>query len=89
MIKIGDFAKICNVSTQTLRYYDTEGILKPDYIDETTGYRFYTPQAVDKYKQLLSYKKLGFSLEEIRDLFTRSEERRVWKECRSRWSPYH
>ena len=22
-------------------------------------------------------------------LFMRSEERRVWKECRSRWSPYH
>src|SRR6267378_4598070 len=24
-----------------------------------------------------------------RDLFERSEERRVGKECRSRWSPYH
>ena len=24
-----------------------------------------------------------------RDLFARSEERRVGKECRSRWSPYH
>ena len=23
------------------------------------------------------------------DVFTRSEERRVGKECRSRWSPYH
>ena len=23
------------------------------------------------------------------DLFCRSEERRVGKECRSRWSPYH
>ena len=23
------------------------------------------------------------------DLSTRSEERRVGKECRSRWSPYH
>ena len=23
------------------------------------------------------------------DLFPRSEERRVGKECRSRWSPYH
>ena len=22
-------------------------------------------------------------------VFTRSEERRVGKECRSRWSPYH
>ena len=25
----------------------------------------------------------------IAPLFTRSEERRVGKECRSRWSPYH
>ena len=24
-----------------------------------------------------------------RDRVERSEERRVWKECRSRWSPYH
>ena len=26
---------------------------------------------------------------ENEDLFIRSEERRVGKECRSRWSPYH
>src|SRR5690348_3397236 len=26
---------------------------------------------------------------EIRDVIMRSEERRVGKECRSRWSPYH
>ena len=25
----------------------------------------------------------------ITDVLTRSEERRVGKECRSRWSPYH
>src|SRR3989454_6903649 len=25
----------------------------------------------------------------LSDIFTRSEERRVGKECRSRWSPYH
>ena len=25
----------------------------------------------------------------MNDLVTRSEERRVGKECRSRWSPYH
>src|SRR2546430_9604111 len=25
----------------------------------------------------------------LADLFVRSEERRVGKECRSRWSPYH
>src|SRR5260370_7376523 len=27
--------------------------------------------------------------DEIRDFGCRSEERRVGKECRSRWSPYH
>ena len=27
--------------------------------------------------------------EGVSDLGTRSEERRVGKECRSRWSPYH
>src|SRR3712207_5270671 len=29
------------------------------------------------------------SLSELGELYDRSEERRVGKECRSRWSPYH
>ena len=66
MIKIGDLAKICNVSTQTLRYYDTEGVLKPDITDSSSGYRFYSIDAVEKYKQILFYKNLGFSLDEIK-----------------------
>lgn len=66
MIKIGDLAKICNVSTQTLRYYDAEGVLKPDITDSSSGYRFYSLDAVEKYKQILFYKNLGFSLEEIK-----------------------
>ena len=33
---------------------------------------------------------IGIMVPEISDLFmSRSEERRVGKECRSRWSPYH
>ena len=31
----------------------------------------------------------GVRLHESKDLVHRSEERRVGKECRSRWSPYH
>ena len=31
----------------------------------------------------------GSLLPERRDIRSRSEERRVGKECRSRWSPYH
>ncbi|MBR6682688.1 MAG: MerR family transcriptional regulator, partial [Clostridia bacterium] len=66
MIRIGDFAKICNVTTQTLRYYDTVGVLKADVIDSSNGYRFYSLDAIEKYKQILFYKELGFSLSEIK-----------------------
>ena len=68
MIKIGKLAKICNTSTQTLRYYDMQGVLKADHIDSKTGYRFYTAEAVEKYKKIMLYKNLGFSLEEIKVL---------------------
>lgn len=74
MIKIGDFAKICNVSTQTLRYYDAEGILKADVVDSSSGYRFYSIDAVEKYKQIVFYKNLGFSLDEIKKIQLATKE---------------
>jgi len=81
MIKIGDLAKICNVSTQTLRYYDAEGVLKPDITDSSSGYRFYSVEAVEKYKKILFYKDLGFSLDEIKkiQLATNEELRDILK----------
>ena len=33
--------------------------------------------------------RLGFEAEDVTVAALRSEERRVGKECRSRWSPYH
>ena len=40
MITIQGFAKLCGCTTQTLRYYDRTGILKPAKVDEWTGYRY-------------------------------------------------
>ena len=33
--------------------------------------------------------QLEEEIQYFRKIFQRSEERRVGKECRSRWSPYH
>ena len=44
------------------------------------------------WKHFLEVLKVDYncSLADVcRDQHTRSEERRVGKECRSRWSPYH
>ena len=44
-------------------------------------------KAVDS---MIAYEKSLISGQEMKDAVTRrSEERRVGKECRSRWSPYH
>ena len=39
-------------------------------------------------QQTIHWLFMGYSMTAF-CLFTRSEERRVGKECRSRWSPYH
>ena len=65
------------------------GIFAADYlsiIDELESFHF-------KYNPALANKIISEELEkagaEKIDGFWRSEERRVGKECRSRWSPYH
>ncbi len=68
MLKIGELARICNVSPQTLRYYDEEGLLCPDRIDPHTGYRYYVPEKVELFRRIQAYKDVGFSLEEIKEL---------------------
>src|SRR5574338_1328987 len=54
---------------------------------DSTAFRRYRPvlytNLISAYGILLSYPFIGFSF------LSRSEERRVGKECRSRWSPYH
>ena len=48
----------------------------------------FSPQDVVIQKFLLEHKEQNEVLEEVEEA-NRSEERRVGKECRSRWSPYH
>lgn len=62
-------AKLAGVSTRTLRYYDEIGILKPARIN-SSGYRIYGPQEVDRLQQILFYRELGVSLENIKNIMT-------------------
>ena len=66
MIKIGDFARLSQVSVVTLRYYDEVELLKPVKVDAFTGYRFYSADQLPRLNRILALKDLGFSLEQIR-----------------------
>lgn len=77
MLKIGEFARICQVSTQTLRYYHAEGVLLADRIDPQTGYRYYNTDKIKTFGEIQTLKQAGFSLEEIKTLLSGSEEARA------------
>lgn len=61
--------KMAGVSTRTLRYYDEIGILKPARVN-SSGYRIYGQNEVDRLQQILFYRELGVSLENIKDILT-------------------
>jgi DNA-binding transcriptional MerR regulator len=65
MIKIGDFARLCQVSVVTLRHYDEVGLLKPNTVDRFTGYRYYSASQLPRLFRILALKELGFTLEQI------------------------
>ena len=64
-MKIGDFARLGQVSVVTLRHYDECGLLKPIRIDNFTGYRYYSVAQLPRLNRILALKDLGFSLEQI------------------------
>lgn len=66
MYLIKEVSIMAGISTRTLRYYDQIGLLQPSELT-TSGYRLYQVGDIDKLQQILLYKKLGFSLDKIKD----------------------
>ena len=67
MYKIGELSPLCRIPVKTLRFYDREGLLVPDEIDRFTGYRYYSAARIADCNRIISFKELGFSLEEIKN----------------------
>ena len=68
MLRIGEFARLADVSIKLLRHYDEIGLLPAHAIDRNTGYRYYTVTQLARLQRLLVYRSLGFSLREIQRL---------------------
>lgn len=68
-LKIGAFSKLMQVTVKTLRHYEQIGLLAPDEVDQWSGYRYYTLDQMQRLNAIRRFKDVGFSLEEIKDLF--------------------
>ena len=67
LFKIGEVAKMYNVSMGTLRHYEKEGLLTPEYTDENTGYRYYGVRQLEVLNTIGYLGVLDMPLSEIRD----------------------
>lgn len=66
MFRIGEFSKMGKTTIKALRYYDELGLLKPEYADPFTSYRFYTSRQLVELHRIHSLRQVGLSLDEIR-----------------------
>lgn len=74
-MQIGEFAKVCNTKISVLRHYDKEGLLVPDYVDNFTGYRYYSKEQIPVFVHITALKKAGFSLLEIKKILSSFQSR--------------
>lgn len=68
-LSITEMAKLRRISSETLRHYDRIGLLKPEYIDPNTRYRYYSVRQSEKLGVIRELRALGMSVEEIKNYF--------------------
>jgi len=62
---ISEFAKLRDININSLRYYEKLGLLKPAFIDENNGYRYYSAEQVTLLNKIILCIQLGISLKEM------------------------
>lgn len=72
-MKIGEFAKACGTKISVLRHYDSQGLLRPVYIDRFTEYRYYDSSQIAVFMRISELKSVGFTLSEIRTMLYSDE----------------
>ena len=72
-LKIGELARRLDLNVQTLRYYEGLGILEPATRTES-GYRLYSEADEQLLRFVLQAKRIGFSLDEIREMVRQRRE---------------
>lgn len=68
MYRIGDFSKMSKITVKALRYYDEIELFKPEYVDEFTGYRFYSTDQLMKLHDIQALRQIGLSIDEIKKI---------------------
>ena len=65
-MSIGEFAGRSHLSPKALRLYDELGLLPPARVDESSGYRFYSDDQLERARLIAALRQLQIPLAQIK-----------------------
>ncbi|HWR10570.1 MAG TPA: MerR family transcriptional regulator [Rectinemataceae bacterium] len=68
MYRIGQFSRFTKVTIKALRFYESEGLLEPDWIDPINGYRYYSTGQLALTHKIVALRQCGFPISEIHQI---------------------
>ena len=82
LLPIGRFAKATRLSVKALRHYDELGLLRPAFVDPSSGYRYYRPAQANQAEAIRILRSVDMPLEEIAALLAEAGGEPVAKRLR-------
>lgn len=76
LMSIGRFSEATRLSVKALRLYDEIGLLVPEYVDESNGYRYYGPAQTVRAEAIRLLRSVDMPLEEIGRVLNSAPEKR-------------
>ena len=85
LFSIGEMARLFHLSVSSIRHYESCGLIKPEYVDPDTGYRYYSPRQFEPFNTIRYLRALDIPLHEIEDfLHDREVDKIEEKLCRQK-----
>lgn len=68
LLSISAYARATSLPTSALRYYDEIGLLRPDHVDQSSGYRYYSSATVETAKVVSVLRGSGVPVDVMRSV---------------------
>lgn len=68
LLTIGEFARAARLTPKALRLYDQLGLLRPVRVDAASGYRYYSPDQLERARLVAWLRRLGMPLARIAEV---------------------
>lgn len=68
MLAIGEFSRLTHLSIRTLRRYHETGLLEPEVVDASSGYRYYTADQIPTAQVIHRLRELDVPLADVQQI---------------------